>query len=55
MLEEDVKFNDSSFDITQLRCSHEESDTRIITDCTSSESDMLVVSARGTSAFSSRR
>ena len=55
MLEEDNKCNDSPVDITQLRCSHEESDTLIIIHCASSESDMLVVSACDTSASSSRR
>ena len=46
LLEEYVKCNDSSVDITQVRCFHEEGD--IITHCASSESEMLVVSARDT-------
>ena len=33
LLGEDVKCNDSSVDITQLRCFHEEGDTRILIQC----------------------
>ena len=46
LLEEYVKCNDSSVDITQVIFFPEEGD--IITHCASSESEMLVVSARDT-------
>ena len=48
LLEGDFKCNDSSVDIAQPKCVHKEGDTRIIIHCASSESEMLVVSARDT-------